>query len=88
MSRHLQLRLKNCLQTILELEPDLRALSVQEKFHEELKLIRNYLDRLEDMSLSEEEVTRLERATETFLGELRLPLARLHSQRPSSRLLQ
>lgn len=88
MSRYLQLRLKTCLQTILELEPDLSMLSIQEKFHEELRLIREYLDRLEHIRLSEEEIVRLEHATETFLGELRLPLSRLHPQRSPSRMLQ
>ena len=74
MSNQLQVRLRNCLQTILEMEPDISSLSVRAKFNTELEIIKEYLDRVEDLDLAEEDVLRLERATANFLDELRLPL--------------
>ena len=68
----LQIRLKNCIQTILELEPDMRAGVWGRHFDEELSTLKDYLHQVDQMNLAEEDVTRLEKATATFLAELRL----------------
>lgn len=68
----LQLRLKNCIQTILELEPDMRAGIWGRHFDEELSTLKEYLQRVDTMDLAEDDVQRLESATAVFLSELRL----------------
>ncbi|MBE6441730.1 MAG: hypothetical protein E7022_05280 [Desulfovibrio desulfuricans] len=68
----LQLRLKNCIQTILELEPDMRAGVWGRYFGEELSILKGYLEQVDQMALAEEDVLRLEKATATFLAELKL----------------
>lgn len=65
----LQIRLKNCLQTILELEPVMRS-SCRDVLAEDLKTLGNYLGKVDHMQLGEEEVARLERLTDRFLREL------------------
>ena len=68
----LQIRLKNCIQTILELEPDMRAGVWGRHFDQELSTLKDYLHQVDQMNLAEEDVTRLEKATATFLAELHL----------------
>ena len=67
----LQLRLKNCLQTILELEPDMRSGRWGRSFDAELRTLRQYLRQVDQMDLAEDDVRRLETATTTLLAELR-----------------
>ena len=43
----LQIRLKNCIQTILDLEPDMRAGIWGRHFDEELSTLKDYLQRVE-----------------------------------------
>ncbi|CAM2061461.1 conserved hypothetical protein [Desulfovibrionales bacterium] len=71
----LQVRLKNCLQTIVDLEPDLRRIELGQMLLMEYKVLKAFLERLNDASLVEDDVSRIERATESFLNELRMPLA-------------
>lgn len=66
----LQLRLKNCIQTILDLEPDMRSGTWGRCFGEELSTLREYLERIDRMDLAEDDVCRLESATAAFLAEL------------------
>ena len=68
----LQIRLKNCIQTILELEPDMKAGVWGRFFDSELTSLKDYLSQVDQMDLAEEDVQRLENATATFLAELRL----------------
>ena len=70
MGVHLQLRLKNCLQTILELEPDMAQLSLRVNFQQEIDTLKGYMSEIDQLNLSEEDVLRLERATALFLEEL------------------
>ncbi|WP_297827339.1 hypothetical protein [uncultured Desulfovibrio sp.] len=66
----LQIRLKNCIQTILDLEPDMRSGIWGRHFDEELSTLREYLQQVDHMSLAEDDVRRLENATASFLAEL------------------
>lgn len=68
----LQVRLKNCIQTILELEPDMKAGVWGRYFDMELSSLKDYLLQVDQMDLAEEDVKRLESATATFLFELKL----------------
>lgn len=71
----LQLRLKNCLQTILELEPALEQLEMGHVLLKDYATLRSFIEKLEDVSLQEDDVLRIELATSNFLDELKLPLA-------------
>lgn len=64
-------RLRNCLQTILELNDGFSSPVLVHAFMQELDLIRNFLLRLDAVELQEEDVLRIEKATEVFLNELR-----------------
>ena len=81
----LQIRLKNCIQTILDLEPDMRAAIWGRHFDEELSTLKDYLQRVDRMNLAEDDVQRLENATASFLAELRLSR---RGQPQQKRLLQ
>lgn len=71
----LQLRLKNCLQTILDLESDLERLELGHVLLKEYTMLRSFADRVKTIPLREDDVARIERATECFLEELKLPLS-------------
>ena len=71
MSR-LQIRLKNCIQTILELEPGMRAAGAGTSFDEDFASLKTFLSRIDSMNLAEEDVRRLEGVTGTLLAELGL----------------
>lgn len=88
MDSYLQIRLKNCLLTILELEPDIDMLSAQGDFEPDMKVLKTYLTRVENMDVAEEDVLRLERATAHFLAELRLPVERMRQSGVNYRVLQ
>ena len=77
----LQLRLKNCIQTILELEPQIGADLSDRYFVEEFMALRRFLDSVEQMRLGEDDVERLESATATFLEELGLSRRTWQKQR-------
>lgn len=65
----LQLRLKNCIQTILDLEPGLRQRRA-DIFDSDFIRLKNYLECVEKLNLAEEDVRRLEDVTSVFLTEL------------------
>ena len=71
-------RLKNCLLTILELEPDLERLQLPDTFRNELALLKQHLEKIEQIEFYEEDLQRLETATAKFLDELRLPFSHIH----------
>lgn len=80
----LQLRLKNCLQTILDLEPDLERMELGEMLMREFHLLKAFMERVADVRLHEADVDRIEQATACFLDELREPLTehQEYEQRP------
>ena len=67
----LQIRLKHCIQTILELEPELRENAVGKCFEAEFSTLRTCLQRIGALPLGEDDVQRLETATASFLAELK-----------------
>lgn len=88
MENELRMRLQNCLQTILELEPDISSLHAGARFSSDMRTLKNYLVRVEKMTLAEKDVLRLERATARFLEELRFPLSRDLQENGKKRILQ
>lgn len=65
----LQLRLKNCLQTILDLEPCMHE-NGEDSFDEEFSSIKSFLSHVDQMDLVEEEVRWMEDVTVIVLSEL------------------
>lgn len=75
-SSALSARIINCLQTILELEPVLRRMDSGRMMLSEFKMLKIFLNGMDTVSLQEDEVTRIEKATERFLQELKTPVSR------------
>lgn len=71
------IRITNCLQTILELEPELARLELDTSLMDEFVYLKEFLERIDRVDLSEEDVERIERATANFLAELRTPFSRM-----------
>lgn len=76
----LQSRLKNCLQTVLELEPILEQLAIRHEMETELAKLKTFMERVEGMDLSEDSVRQIEDATMTFLEGMRLPIMSLNAK--------
>ena len=72
-------RMVNCLQTILELEPMLGGMELGRFLLPEFCALKEFLHGLDGASLDEEDVSRIESATERFLHELMpsVPCARM-----------
>lgn len=65
----LHLRLKNCLETILDLEPGIKQNNLR-IFESDFLSLRQYLDHIEQIPVAEEDVARFESATARFLKEI------------------
>lgn len=65
------MRITSCLQAILDLEPELARLKVGESLLEEFVFLKSFLEKADRVSMSEADVERIERATSSFLEELR-----------------
>lgn len=65
----LHLRLKNCLQTILDLESGIKKNNL-DVFEADFISLKQYMEKIEQIQVKEEEVTRLENITSSFLREI------------------
>lgn len=81
-------RISNCLQTILELEPELERIELGKSLLAEFSVLKEFLQKIDTVVLSEEDVLRVETATSSFLDELRVPLAKARPALPGAGLLQ
>lgn len=81
-------RISNCLETILELEPELEKIEFGKSLLEEFGVLKDFLQRIETVALNEDDVERVETATANFLDELRGPLSQKRSGRSGSSRLQ
>ncbi|SOB57818.1 conserved protein of unknown function [Pseudodesulfovibrio profundus] len=81
-------RITNCLQTILELEPQLERLEHGNSLLDEFAVLKSFLQKIDEVDLSEADVQRIESATANFLKELQAPLARAESSKSKGRRLQ
>ncbi|GFK94587.1 hypothetical protein NNJEOMEG_02434 [Fundidesulfovibrio magnetotacticus] len=84
----LSARIINCLQTILELEPMLRSIDSGQLLLSEFKTLKAFLKEMDAIALDEDDVERIETATERFLQELRIPVARSRDDAPKNMTLQ
>lgn len=64
----LKIRLKNCIQTILELEPGMRNQGGN-FFDEDFLFLKTYLRRIDNMELAEEDVAKMESVVADFLSD-------------------
>ena len=82
----LQIRLRNCLQTILEFESDLESLHKGEALLRDFSRLRELMVQLDnELMPTENDVRRVERATAALLHELEQPLNMLRErQAPDS----
>lgn len=81
-------RISNCLQTILELEPELERIELGKSLLAEFSVLKEFLQKIDSVVLSEDDVLRVETATSSFLEELRQPLAQARPGRFGAALLQ
>lgn len=81
-------RIANCLQTILELESELEKLELGSSLLEEFAVLKSFLEKLDKVEVSEEDVRRIEQATANFLEELKGPLADGEGEDSPGRRLQ
>lgn len=72
----LQIRLKNCIETILDLRPCMRKL-YQTSFAEDFSRLETFAEKIDAMSLKEDEVERLEEMTAAFIRQARFSGGRL-----------
>ena len=84
----LYLRLRSCLQTILELEPELETLRPAETLLSEFSVLKDIYNRLETLMIQEEDVQRIEDATAHFLKELEGSVKHGSASRSGQRFLQ
>jgi hypothetical protein len=80
--RHI--RLLTCLKTILELEEAVMQLPMGQDIAPEIEQIKEMVGRVRDIEVSENDVSRIEEATRSFLEEIREPL-QLSGMTPISR---
>ena len=85
--KHL-VRITNCLQTILDLESQLEQLENGHSLLDEFAVLKSFLEKIDEVELSESDVERIETATSNFLRELQGPLARRKSRSKAERRLQ
>jgi len=81
-------RISNCLETILELEPELEKIELGKSLLEEFGVLKDFLQKIDSVSLNEDDVERVETATANFLEELRGPLAKIRPGRNAAPRLQ
>jgi hypothetical protein len=85
--KHL-VRITNCLQTILDLESQLEQLENGHSLLDEFAVLKSFLEKIDEVELSESDVERIETATSNFLRELQEPLSRRKSRTRAERRLQ
>ncbi|WP_428558785.1 MAG: hypothetical protein ACP59X_12625 [Solidesulfovibrio sp. DCME] len=85
---NLSARIENCLHTILELEPDLERLQFGHYLLRDFNILKMFLSHVEDIDVKEQDVARIEAATENFLKELKEPLAQQDYKRSKKYVVQ
>jgi hypothetical protein len=83
-SASLHSRLRNCLLTILELEGTLTATHLGPVLRDDFVILKNILQRLDNVQTDEKDVCRIEAATSRFLAELKETFERVEPPHFSS----
>ncbi len=81
-------RITNCLETILDLEPLVERLEHGNSLLDEFAVLKSFLGKIDRVVLSESDVERIESATANFLKELQDPLAQAESDGDRKHRLQ
>lgn len=82
-------RLQNCLVTILELEGALEKTDLGPALQNEFSILKEVVQRLDNVAVEEKDVCRIEAATRRFLAELKESLGNApFAGTAPSRLLQ
>ena len=84
----LHLRLRSCLQAIIDLETELKTIRSAEPLLSELAVLKDIYNRLETLFIQEEDVERIEEATANFFEELKGSIKQESFMRPGQRFLQ
>ncbi|BBD07803.1 uncharacterized protein DFE_1077 [Desulfovibrio ferrophilus] len=84
----LQSRLMNCLETIIELERDLERLDLGHVLLSEFSQLKDFMERIDQVAVDEEDVRRIEAATSNFLDELKMPLGIMNDELEDGKLVQ
>lgn len=84
----LQIRLRSCLQAILDLEPELKTLRLAEPLLAEFVTLKDIYGKLETLFVQEDDVQRIENATANFLAELKGSMKTEFRTYPGQRYLQ
>jgi ABC-type transporter Mla MlaB component len=84
----LNCRLRNCLATILELEGSLEQTQLAAVLQKEFTVLKDVMQRLENVAVEEQDVDRIEAATGRFLAELKETLGEQPSSGVDARILQ
>ena len=85
---NLSARIENCLHTILELEPDLERLQFGHYLLRDFNILKMFLSHVEEIDVQEQDVARIEAATENFLKELKEPLEQNEFRRSKKYVVQ
>lgn len=85
---NLSARIENCLHTILELEPDLERLQFGHYLLRDFNILKMFLSHVEEIDVQEQDVARIEAATENFLKELKEPLEQHEYKRSKKYVVQ
>lgn len=75
----LMIRVSNCLETILELETELKRFDMGKTLVNEFDVLKDFLSRMNNIEVCEEDVERIEAATANFLEELKEPLCNIEA---------
>jgi hypothetical protein len=84
----LQIRLRSCLQAILDLEVELKANHLAEPLLAEFVVLKDIYNRMETLFIEEEDVRRIEDATSHFLAELKGSIRQESVSHAGQRFLQ
>jgi hypothetical protein len=84
----LHIRLHSCLQAILDLEPELKTLQAAEPLLTEFSVLKEIYNRLDTLSLREEDVRRIEMATSNFFEEIKGSIRQEAAMQSEQRFLQ
>lgn len=84
----LHLRLRSCLQAILDLESELKTLHVAEPLLAEFATLKDIYNKLETLMIQEDDVQRIENATAHFLNELKGSIKQEPGTRSGQKFLQ
>lgn len=78
--RHLKLRVESCVDTILELNKTLGKGKIREDVIERFERLRESLENLADETIDENDISRIEEATNHLLSEIRVSLGKQVTQ--------